>query len=376
MMEYYRPTWAEVDLKAVRHNLQEVQKLAGARTELLPVVKGDAYGHGIIEIALLLNGSQVNFFGVSDVAEGITLRRAGIKKSILLFESTLAEQAKLIAEYDLTPTICTHELAATLNRYAQLTGKKIDIHIDVDTGMGRLGVWHKDAEAFIERIVRENLNLTIKGIYTHFPSAESDRRFTQSQIEHLHQVVTRLDKKGVVVPYIHAANSMGIVGYKTKILNLARPGLMLYGLYPDDRLKKKIRLNPALSVKSKVMFVKDVVKGRSISYGRTFIAKKNMTVATLAIGYRDGYLRALSNKSSVLIDGKRCPVVGRVTMDQIMVDVSKVKTVRPGMEAVVLGRQGKEEISAEELATLAGTINYEIVCSLGNRLTRIYKNSI
>ncbi len=369
-------SWAEVNLEAFRHNLKELQKFTGRHTEFLPVIKGDAYGHGMIEVALLLDAAGVNFFGVSDVEEGVLLRKSGIKKNILLFESTLPEQSQRIADYDLTPTICTYDLAATLNRYAKVMGKKIDIHVEVDTGMGRLGIWHKEAEEFITRLVRENMNLSIKGIYTHFPAAESDRRFTRLQIKNLYNVVKRLDKKGVVVPYIHAANSMGIVGYKTKILNLARPGLMLYGLYPDDHLKKKIRLKAVLSVKSRVMFVKDVAKGRSISYGRTFIAKKNMSIATLAIGYRDGYLRALSNKSAVLIDGKRCPVVGRVTMDQIMVDVSKIKNLKAGTEAVILGSHGKSEVSAEELASLAGTINYEIVCHLGNRLPRIYKNSV
>jgi alanine racemase len=263
-------------------------------------------------------------------------------------------------------------LARALDRQARKHHRPIDIHVEIDTGMGRLGVWHEEATDFIGQLMRFP-NLSIKGLYTHFPVAESDRNFTENQINHLYRVVTSLDKKGLVIPYIHAANSMGLYGYRTRILNLVRPGLMLYGLYPQPQLKKMIDLKPVLSVKSKIMFIKKVAKGRSISYGRTFIARKDMTVATLPIGYRDGYFRSLSNQAFVIVAGYRCPIVGRVTMDQIMIDVSRVRGIKLGMNVTVLGREKKAEVSADELAALAGTINYEIVTSLGNRLPRIYK---
>lgn len=368
-----RPTWAEVDLKAVESNYREIKRLAGKNTEILPVVKGDAYGHGMLRIAALLDRLGVKYLGVSDITEGIELREQGIKRNILLFESTLPSDTRKIIKYNLTPTICTLELASSLDRYARAANKRIDIHVDVDTGMGRLGVWHKEAQDFIAQLMQFK-NLSIKGIYTHFPVAETNRRFTEGQVKNLYKLVTSLDKKGLVVPYIHAANSMGLCGYKTRILNLARPGLMLYGLYPTPSLKSQVRLKPVLSVRSRIMFIKKINRGRSISYGRTFIAKKNMVIATLAIGYRDGYFRCLSNKSHVIIQGSRCPVVGRVTMDQIMVDVSKLKSVKLGMDAIILGREGKASVSADELAYLAGTINYEIVCNLGNRIPRIYKS--
>jgi alanine racemase len=182
-----------------------------------------------------------------------------------------------------------------------------------------------------------------------------------------------LDRTGLIVPFIHAANSMGLAGYQTRIVNLARPGLMLYGLYPHQDLRKKIQLKPVLSVRSRVIFLKKVKKGRSVSYGRTFFTKKDMLIATVPIGYNDGYFRALSNQAFVLIGGRRCPVAGRVTMDQIMVDVSHLKTVQLGDLVTILGSQKKENISADELAKYAGTINYEIVCSLGNRLPRVYR---
>ena len=365
-------TIAHVDLKAIRHNFLQIKRLAGPHTEILCVVKGDAYGHGMVKVSALLDKLGANFFFVSDIEEGILLRKNRIIKPILLFESTLPSHARQIVDYNLTPTICTLELANSLNRYAKARGRRIDIHIDVDTGMGRLGVWHEEAFEFIQKVNRL-ANLSIKGIYTHFPVADTNRTFTRNQMKHLYELISRLDKIGVVVPYIHAANSLGLIHYKTKLLNLVRPGLMLYGLYPSPRLKHKITLKPSLSVQSKIVFLKKVRRGQGISYGHTFIARQNMTVATLAIGYRDGYLRCLSNQASVLIDGKRCPIVGRVTMDQIMVDVSKVKSVKVGTTAVILGTQKQNSISADELAEYAGTISYEIVCSLGNHLPRVYR---
>ncbi len=364
-------TWAEIDLNAIRHNFRVLRKLAG-KAKVLTVIKADAYGHGMLPIAKLLVREKVDFIGLSNLSEGITLRKAGIKTPVLLFETTLAEQAKDIIDHRLTPTVCTLELAAALNRYA---GKrKVDIHVKIDTGMGRLGVWHEEALDFIEKLSRFS-NLRIQGICTHFPSADTDRAFTQKQIQQLSTLVGQLKRSGLKISCVHAANSMGLAGYKAPILNLARPGLMLYGLYPRSELEKKVTLRPAMSVHSKIIFLKRIEKGRSVSYGRTFIAPRPMTVATLPIGYSDGYLRGLSGKADVLIGGRRCPVLGRVTMDQIVVDVSKVKNPRLGMPVVILGKQGKNKICAHELAQLAHTIPYEIACSLGSRLPRVYKKS-
>jgi len=369
-------TWAEVDLRAIRYNFKEAQKLCRRRgqkrTKILAVVKADAYGHGMLPVASLLNKIGVDFFGVSSVSEGIALRQKGIKKPILLFESTLPLSVNHVLKHNLTPTVCTIEMAKALNRAAGAKRKKIDIHIKVDTGMGRLGVWHKDAVDFVEKLNVLNY-LSIKGIYTHFPSADTDPKFTKKQILQLDKVVKALDKMALVVPYIHAANSMGLVGYPTKLLNFARLGLMLYGLYPTPRMKKAIKLRPALSVKSTIIFIKEINKGRSISYGRTFIAKKRMRVATIPVGYNDGYLRSFSNKACVLVKGVRCPVLGRVTMNQIIIDVTKVKLARLGTTVTLLGEEKGKKVSADELAGYANTINYEIACSLGNRLPKQYK---
>ena len=382
-------TYCEIDLKAVAHNLKEIIKLSARNKFFLPtrspsrekvkdcemvmaVIKADAYGHGAKDIALLLDKAGVSFFGVSDVTEGVALRGIGIKKPILLFESTLASHARQIADYQLMPTVCTLEFARSLNRYAQKQKKMIDIHVKVDTGMGRLWVWHEDAFDFIKKVNMLTF-LRIMGIFTHFPAADTDRRFTKKQIGYLYNLVTKLDRAGLVIPYIHAANSMGLAGYQTHILNLSRPGLMLYGLYPHPRLKKNLFLKPVLSVRSRVIFLKEIKKGRSISYGRTFFTKRDMLVATIPIGYNDGYFRVFSNRAFVLIGGIRCPVVGRVTMDQVMVDASRVKGIKLGSPVTVLGEQKGERICADELAKYAGTINYEIVCSLGGRLPKVYK---
>ena len=382
MMNKYL-TWVEVNLAAIRHNFRVLRRLAG-KWKILTVIKADAYGHGMLPVAKVLVKEKVDFIGLSNLTEGIALRKAGIKTPVLLFETTLAEQAKDIVDYCLTPTVCTYELASELNRYAQKrkravpAGRQVvDIHVKVDTGMRRLGVWHEEALGFIRKLSRLR-NLRIQGICTHFPSADTDRGFTQKQIQQISTLVGQLKRSGLNIPYVHAANSMGLAalaGYKARVLNLARPGLMLYGLYPHRQLKRKITLRPAMSVHSKIIFLKRIEKGRSISYGRTFIAPRPMTVATLPIGYGDGYLRGLSGKADVLVGGQRCPVLGRVTMDQIVVDVSKVRNPRLGMLVVILGRQGKEEVCAYELAQLAHTINYEIVCSLGGRLPRVYKKS-
>lgn len=380
-------TWAEIDLKAVRHNFQTLCRLARPlvsdgkkrkspfpvpHTELLPVIKADAYGHGMLTLAGQLNMLGVKFFGVSDVPEGMALRKAGLKQSILLLETTLPSYVAEIITYNLTPSVCTHALAAALNNCAKTLRRKVNVHIKVDTGMGRLGVWYEEAKDFI-RQVRRLPQLTIEGIFTHFPLADTDSVFTRRQIARMAELISELKQEGMVIPYIHAANSMGLSEYRMDLLNLARPGLMLYGLYPVERLKRRISLKPVMSVKTRIIYLKEVSKGRGLSYGHTFIAPRRMKVATLPMGYSDGYFRCLSNKSAVLVGGKRCPLVGRVTMDQIIVDVSAVKNVAVGQEAVILGRQKEEEISAADIAKWAGTIHYEIVCSLGNRLPRIYK---
>ncbi len=385
-------TWCDIDLAAITHNLEQIKTLAARNKFVIPtrgeykpvhtslmgilmVIKADAYGHGMVDIGLHLDELNVDIFGVSDINEGMLLRDHGIKRPILLFESTLPEHIPFICEYNLTPSVCSIEFARQLNDCAKTMDKLIKIHVEVDTGMGRLGVWHEDALDFVKELSGFRHLLT-EGIFTHFPVADTDRKFTENQIHQLFELVSTLDKNGFIIPYVHASNSMGLIGYKTSVLNLFRPGLMLYGLHPNQHHQPNLDLKPALAVKSKVIFVKEITRGRGISYGRTFIAKRKMRVATIPIGYNDGYFRQLSNKADVLIKGQRCPVIGTVTMDQIVVDVSHLDEVTIGESVTVLGRDQNEEISADELAAHIKSINYEVVCNLGNRLPRVYSGQL
>jgi alanine racemase len=375
----YPTAWVEIDLKAIRRNVRTMRQLAQAqygggraeKPEILTVIKSGAYGHGMLEVASVLDRMRVKYFGVSDVAEGVALRKAGFRQRILMFETTLPDYAKDIVEYDLIPTLCNRELAERLNQVAKIRQKTLEVHIKVDTGMGRLGVPLTDAYDFIG-MIRSLSHLHISGLYTHFPMADTNPSFTRWQIRQLGDLLLRLRKEGIVLSQVHAANSAGLIGFKTSLFNLSRPGLMIYGLYPHPKLKRRVRLDPAMSIKSRVIFIKDISQGQGVSYGHTFVAKRRMRIATLPIGYSNGYFRNFSNCTTVLIDGKRCPVVGNVTMDQIMVDISRVPCVHLGDEAVILGRQKDQEITADELAKTVNTINYEILCSLGSRLPRVY----
>ncbi|MBF0569288.1 MAG: alanine racemase [Candidatus Omnitrophica bacterium] len=381
--KYSQPlTRVEIDLAAVRHNFQQVSKLAARQLEprinhnvdILSVVKADSYGHGMVACAKVIDQAGGRFFAVSNAQEGAQLRASGNKRRILLFESTLPEIAKDLVKYDLTPSVCTLAFARELDRCAKKARKKVAIHVKVDTGMSRLGVPYSEAVDFVKGLARLG-HIQVEGILTHFPVADTDRHFTEKQIEAFSDVIAELIKAGVPFKYLHAANSMGIGGYRNRYFNLVRPGVMLYGLYPDAALRSAIALKPVMSVKTRVLFVKTIRRGSGISYGHTFKALSDIPTAVLAIGYSDGYLRAMSNKAHVLINGLPCPVLGRVTMDQTIVDISLAQrggTVEIGDEAVVLGQQRDSEISADDLAEWADTINYEIACNLGNRLPRIY----
>lgn len=384
----YHTAWIEVDLKAIRSNFKEIKRLAlkreieqrtvdniptkHIRTPLiLPVIKADAYGHGMLNTAKEVIRLGADFLGVSETSEGVALRKKGVKKPILVLETPLPATFKNIVDYDLIATVCARTMAARLNAYAKSVKKIANVHVKVDTGMGRLGVNCAQAVDFVKKIMRLP-HISVKGLYTHFPLADTDKVFTERQIDDMFCMVQELDQQGLIIPFIHGANSMGVTGYKTRVFNVVRPGLMLYGLYPAPGYEKVVKLKPAMSVKSRVLFIKEVGKGQGISYGHTFVAKKKMKTATIAIGYNDGYMRAFSSKADVLIGGKRCCILGRVTMDQIVVDVTHVESLRIGSEVVIIGKQKAECISADELAGHADTINYEIVCNFGNRLPRVY----
>ena len=376
--------WVEIDLKSLRHNFSEVRSAArrqlepraGCGVDILSVVKADAYGHGMAGAARIIARAGGRFFAVSNAGEGVELRLSGCPHRIILFEATLPGDIPFLLKHDLTPAVCTMDFARALDRAAhRASGRtRVPVHVKIDTGMGRLGVWHQDAAAFIRQLAQLK-NINLEGLLTHFPLADTDPAFTRGQMDDFAALVTALGREGITFKYLHAANSMGLGAYKNHFFNLVRPGVMLYGLYPASELVPVIKLRPVMSVKARVLLTKTIRGGCGVSYGHTFKAGKDIPAAVVSIGYSDGYSRSFSNKAHVLINAKACPILGRVTMDQTVVDISSALrsgAVHAGDEVVVLGTQGKSLISADDLAAWAGTIHYEIVCNLGNRLPRRY----
>lgn len=367
----YRPTWAEVDLKAIEYNYKQVRRFVGKDISIMAVVKANAYGHGTVEVSSVLEKIGVNYLGVATMDEAVRLRDHGIKTPVLVLGSVLPGEVRVAIEKDITLTICSAELLqATVKETAN--GPKARVHIKIDTGMGRIGIWHEEALDFIKKVAQEK-NITLEGIYTHFSSAGRDDFFTTYQIEAFEKLLSDVEKAWIKIPLRHASNSIATVDIKRSHLNLVRPGLIIYGMYPKHTFPRLIKLKPALALKTKIVYMKDTPPGRSISYGRTYITQKHTRIATLPIGYADGYSRNLSNKADVIVRGQRAPVVGKVTMDQVMIDVGHIKGARVGDEVVLIGRQGREEIRTEKLARVAGTIAYEVVCSISNRVPRVYK---
>jgi alanine racemase len=370
-MTTHRPTWAEIDLGAIGYNSRKIRAALTKGTDIMAVVKANAYGHGIVEVSRILEGLKIRYLGVATLDEALILRNAGIKLPILILGSLLPEKVELAVKNDITLTLCNKEVLAALSGIAR-KGLRPKVHIKVDTGMGRIGVWHESAVGFITEVKKREA-IEIEGVYTHFSIAGRDKFFTQYQIDSFEGIISELRGKGISIPLKHAANSIACCDWKKSHLNMVRPGIIIYGIYPKRNFPRLIKLKPAFSLKTKIAFIKDTPPGRSISYGRTYITEAHTKIATLPIGYADGYGRILSNKAEVLVKGRRAPVVGKVTMDQTMVDVGHIRNAKVGDEVVLIGKQGKEEIRIERLARLAGTIPYEIVTGITNRVPRRYK---
>jgi len=366
----YRPTWAEVNLDNLEHNFKQVKSLLSSQVKVLVTVKADAYGHGIVAVSKKLVSCGVDYLGVASIDEGIKLRKDGIGLPILILGLILKKDIQPVFKYELTPTICDKEMACLLNTKAGVLKKQIRLHIKVDTGMGRIGVLHDDAFKLVKDIDKLK-NIAIEGIFTHFAFADLNREFTVLQINLFKKLVEDLKECGVSIPLVHAANSAGLIDYKDSHFTMVRPGLVIYGLHPKENLG--IKLKPVLSLKTRIVFIKEVPPGYGISYGSTYLTKRLTRIITLPVGYGDGYPRNLSSLAPVLVSGKRFVISGRICMDQIMVDVGRLKP-KIGDEVVLIGKQGDCKVTAEELAALSATIPYEIVCGLGDRIPRIYKD--
>lgn len=364
----YRPTWAEVNLNNLEYNFKQVKLHLRPHIKVLVTVKADAYGHGLIPVSKRLAACGVDYLGVASIDEGIKLRRANVKTPILVLGVILKQDIQSLFTFKLTPAICDYGLASALSRKAVALNKPIRVHIKVDTGMGRIGVAHQDAFELVNKINKLK-GILIEGIFTHFPFADSCRQFTAFQIKLFYKLVDDLKKRRISIPLVHAANSAGLINHKDSHFTMVRPGLVIYGLYPKPGMH--INLKPVLSLKTRVIFIKQVSAGCGISYGHSYITKRLGSIVTLPIGYGDGYPRNLSNLAPLLIGGRRFRISGRICMDQIMVDVGGF-IPRLGEEVVLIGKQGKSNISVEELAGLSGTIPYEIACGLGSRIPRVY----
>lgn len=370
-----RPTWAEINLDNLRHNIMEIKRITSSATRLCAIVKADGYGHGAVEVAREALACGVSYLGVAFLDEAVELRENGITSPILILGFTPENLFDRILEYNITQTVYNFNSAVTLSEYALKRNKKAKVHIKIDTGMSRIGFCPETCTTaeFKKLILLQGLE--IEGIFTHFARAdERDRSCTNGQFHIFTEVVNAIEESGYKIPIKHVANSAGILQYPETHLDMVRPGIILYGLYPSGEVTKNlISLKPVMSLKTRVSNVKVLPKGRAISYGGTFITQRQSVVATLPVGYADGYSRLLSSKAHVLIKGQRAPVVGRICMDQCMVDVTDVRgSVSIGDEAVLIGDDGNHRISAEEIAKLTGTINYEVVCGISKRVPRVY----
>lgn len=375
-MEYkLNRAWAEIDLDAIAHNVHEIRKLTGKRVELMGAVKADAYGHGVLEVVRTLLDSGVNQLAVSMLDEAIQIRKMGISVPILILGYTDPARADEIILNDVSQTVFSLDLAQALSAASVRLGRSAKIHVKIDTGMTRLGFMPGYAAVKNIMEISRMPGLIIEGLFTHFASAdEHERDYTMMQFERFMSVCSELARVGIHIPLKHACNSGGIIQYPEMHLDMVRPGIILYGLYPSNEVtRSSIDLKPAMTLKANVVHVKDVDKDVCISYGRTFRTSRKSRIATVPIGYADGYTRLMSNKGRMLVNGEFAPVVGRICMDQCMIDVTDLKSdVHVGDEVVIFGSQGGASISVDEIAAEVGTINYELVCIIGKRIPRVY----
>lgn len=367
-----RPTVCLIDLGALRWNFRQVREKVGPNVKILSMVKANAYGHGAPAVANALAAEGSDAFGVATVEEGIELREAGIREPIIVLAGLYQEQLDQIFEHVLTPVVHEIETLKRLEAEVEKRRRTWNIHLKIDTGMGRIGLLAAELPSWLPELKKLKA-LKIEGIFSHFSHAESVQgEYTQKQLKIFQDVTERLKSAGISPPLTHFANSAATITLPEAYFEMVRPGLMLYGVYPSPAMAGQVSLKPVLSWKTRILQLKKVPAGSSISYGQTFITRRPSVIATLPIGYADGYQRLLSNRGEVLVKNARAPVVGRVCMDLTMVDVTDIGEVKQGDEVILLGRQGDAAIGADEMATWSNTISYEILTSIGTRVPRIH----
>ncbi|HSG28163.1 MAG TPA: alanine racemase [Candidatus Krumholzibacterium sp.] len=368
------PAWVEVDLDAFEYNLDRIRESTGKGTDILLVVKADAYGHGAVRISKFAVEAGVHMLGVATLDEGRELRKAGIETPVLILSPVLPDEMDEVLDSDLAVTVSSVEFARAASLAAVRKGRRCTVHIEVDTGMGRAGLDQDTAVTAIKEIAALE-GLDIEGIYTHFPASDSDFDYTREQISDFDDMIVGLGKEGLSFRYIHAANSAAIINFPSSRFNMIRPGLLAYGHYPSIDLKGRIDILPVMKFKSRLVLTREMEAGQSISYGRTFIAPRDMTVGVIGAGYGHGISHRMSNKGFFLFRGKEVPILGRVTMDMTMIDLSGFESPRVGEEITIFGRQGESEISADDVAQWDGTLNYEVLCRISKRVVRVYLRS-
>jgi len=366
---FERSVWAEIDLGAIAHNVGQIKKVTAHNAQICAVVKADAYGHGAVAVARTVLQAGADRLAVAILNEALELRRAGFRVPILILGYTPAWQARIVVDQDITQTIFDLDAAQALSAAAVAVGKMVNVHIKIDTGMGRIGIRPEDAGAFAAAVAALP-GIRIEGAFSHFATADSrDKSFTHEQYKQFTAGLAYIEAQGIPIPIRHIANSAAILELPHMHLDMVRAGIILYGLWPSDEVAQTIELRPAMKFKAQVGFTKDMPADRGISYGQTYFTEKPSRIATLPVGYADGWSRLFANKASVSIRGQRAPLVGRVCMDQCMIDVSHIPGVVPGDEALLFGGV---DLPVEEVARHMGTINYEIVCMVSKRVPRLY----
>lgn len=373
MNQYYR-VHAVIDLDAICHNINEVKRVVGPEVKVMPVIKADGYGHGAVPIAKELNKIGVDAFAVAILEEGITLRNHGIQQPIVILGYTSEYQYSSLIQYEIEPTVFCYEMAESLSKIASALGKDAKVHIKLDTGMNRIGFKPTKESLEIVKKISELPNIKIEGIFTHFACAdEADKTSASKQKAEFDKFIGWLLEEGIDIPVKHVSNSAAIIDMDSWRMDMVRSGIITYGLYPSEEVAKNVLdLRPAMELKTHIVHVKEIEAGEGISYNHTFVTKRKTKVATIPVGYADGYPRALSSKGRVLIRGQYAPIIGRICMDQFMVDVTDIEGVSVMDDVTLIGTDGDHQIPVEEIANITGTINYEIVCDISKRVPRVY----
>lgn len=366
--------YARIDLDALKHNVEEIRRCKNDDALLMGVVKAGAYGHGADVVAHELEGMGFDWFAVATADEGIELRNSGIKKPILVLGYCHPDQYPELIRWQITPTIYTFEMADALNNAAKAAGKIVNIHIKIDTGMSRIGFVTEEKTVDIIKKINRLENIHIQGVFTHFACADTlDKSHVEQQIEKFNWMIRRLTEENISVELFHCSNSASIMELPSEHMNMVRAGIILYGLYPSDEVNvNSMALKPVMSIYSHIVHLKEVPAGITVGYGATYTTKGKTRIATIPVGYADGYPRILSNRAYVLIRGHRAPIIGRICMDQLMVDVTDISEAETGDVVTIIGRDGDEILSVEEVSEMAGSFNYEFICDVSWRVPRVY----